>query len=126
MVKRIGTIETLKSLISNSSETLYVRWSRGFSMDNKQGNSRDYANGGSHSGLSAVEIDPDWVEDEKRLARRITEYNFLRMKDPKIGAHIYSGVEVGKDSDGYELIVGIKPVATLTGALVKALVELKG
>lgn len=125
MAKRINTIKALKKLISDDSKTLYVRWSRGFRFDSKQGESRDYQNGGCHAGLSAVEINSDWVEDDKWMARRMTEYLFLRMKDGAINCHIYSGVEVGKDSDSYESITEIEYIATLSNDLVKELMAIK-
>jgi len=124
-MKRINSIKALKEIIGSKGKTLYVRWSRGFAMDSKQGESRDYLNGGTHSGLSAVEINPEWAEDDKWMARRITEYRFLKMKDSLIGCHIYSGREIGKDSDGYESIDGIEHIATLSTALIEKLLEIK-
>ena len=124
-MKRTNGIKALKKLIGNTDGNLYVRWSRGFAKDLKQGRSRDYLAGGEHAGLSAVKIDPEWSTDEKWLARRMTEYRFLRMKDGLIGCHIYSGREVGKDSDGYESITDISHVATLNNALIDELVEIK-
>ena len=127
MAKRINTIKALKNLISDDSKTLYVRWSRGFRFDSKQGESRDYQNGGTHIGLSAVEVNIYWALEgnEKWMAERVTEYLFLRMKDAAINCHIYVGIEVGKDSDGYESITEIQHIATLSNDLVKELMAIK-
>ena len=127
MAKRINTVKALKNLISSNTK-LYVRWSRGYSFDKKQNVSRDYQNGGTHAGLSAVEVNPYWGLDgnEKWMAERVTEYLFLRMKDGAINCHIYTGNEVGKDSDGYESIENIEHIATLSNELVKELMKIKG
>lgn len=76
---------------------IYVRWSRGPKFDKTP--SRDYANGGSHSGLSAVKIG-NWADEY--MVRRLAEYRFLRMKDSRIRPYIYTGECIGLDSDGYE------------------------
>lgn len=125
MPATIKTIKALKALINNYPSQLYVRWSRGPSLDRKQGQSRDYLSGGTHNGLSAVPVDRDWTTDDKWLARRVTEYRFLKMKDNLIGCHIYSASQVGTDSDGYALIADIKPIANLSGKIVTKLCELK-
>ncbi len=124
MAKRINTITGLKKLIS-SDQVLYVRWSRGSAMDARQGRSRDYASGEQHAGLSAVLVNPDWTQDDVWLAGRVTEYWFLRGKDPLIGCHIYAGIVVGTDSDGYQSISDVTHVATLAGKLVEQLLGIK-
>ncbi|HVJ68863.1 MAG TPA: DUF6098 family protein [Caulifigura sp.] len=109
--KTIKTPEEIQALLVANPGRVFVRWSRGPAMDRKQGQSRDYQSGGSHSGLSAVQIDEDWFgytrehqPNEWYLRRRLREYGFLRMKDSKIRCWIMVGQIVGKDSDGYESI----------------------
>jgi len=82
-----------------NGESIFVRWSRGPRFDTKP--SKDYQSGAIHSGLSSVKIGP-WADEY--LERRLKEYRFLQMKDPKIKAYIYKAQEIGLDSDGYELI----------------------
>ena len=126
MAKRITSIESLKKIIASEDGNMFIRWSRGFAMDSKQGSSRDYQNGSTHNGLSASQINKYWADDEVWMAKRVTEYFFLRMKDSKIGCHIYTGNVVGLDSDGYESITNITHVATLSGDLVLELMRIKG
>ena len=64
MAKRITTVESLKKLISSEDGNMFIRWSRGFAMDSKQGSSRDYQNGSTHNGLSASQINKYWADDE--------------------------------------------------------------
>jgi hypothetical protein len=63
--------------------------------------SRDFVAGSTHAGVSAVEIG-NWGDEY--LKRRLREYDFLRMKDPKIRPYLYSGKQIGIDSDGYALL----------------------
>lgn len=124
-MKRINSMTALKKIISRQPGS-FVRWSRGPAMDARQGRSRDGQSGEAHAGLSAVSINPEWVTDEAWMARRVTEYRFLRLKDPRIGCHIYAGQVVGEDSDGYESISSIVHIGTLSNALISKLVEIKG
>lgn len=126
MAKRITTIEALKKLIASEQGNMFIRWSRGFAMDSKQGVSRDHQSGSVHSGLSAVEVNSDWATDDVWMAKRVTEYFYLKMKDSKIGCHIYTGEIVGTDSDGYESITNITHVATLSRELTIELMQIKG
>ena len=126
MAKRITTVEALKKLISSENDNMFIRWSRGFAMDSKQGSSRDYQNGSTHNGLSASLVNKYWAEDDVWMAERVTEYFFLKMKDQKIGCHIYSGDIIGTDSDGYESITNISHIATLSSDLVLELMRIKG
>jgi len=124
-MKTIKTISNLKKIITESQDTLFVRFSRGPAKDMKQKNSRDYLNGGIHEGLSSVQIEKDWVLEDNWLARRITEYNFLKMKDNLIGCWIYTGKRIGEDSDGYDLITNINCIAKVHNQLVSHLVDIK-
>ena len=126
MAKRITTIEALKKIIASEQGNMFIRWSRGFAMDSKQGISFDYANGLSHNGLSASQVNKYWADDAMWMAERVTEYFFLRMKDSKIGCHIYAGTKVGEDSDGYESITDIAHIATISNDLVLDLMKIKG
>ena len=126
MAKIINSMAQLKKLIDDSEYAVYARWSRGFAKDSKQGASRDYLSGETHAGLSAAEVNPAWLSDDAYLARRVTEYIFLRTKDEKIGCHLYEGVECGKDSDGYPSITKIEHVATLSNAFVEKLMAMRG
>lgn len=96
-MKQISAREIEK--IYDEGVPLYVRWSRGPRYDKKP--SRDYVSGSAHSGISAVKIGY-WADEY--LIRRLDEYSFLRIKDKKINAYIYTGEECGQDSDGYELL----------------------
>jgi hypothetical protein len=91
--------DQIMALQDAGNRKLYVRWSRGPEFDARP--SRDYANGGEHSGLSAV-----WIDYWERaiLVSRLKEYEFLRIKDVEIAAYIYQAEELGKDSDGYASI----------------------
>jgi len=123
-MKRIATLDALKKIIA-MTPGLYVRWSRGPKYDKRA--SRDYLTGGTHAGMSAVCVDPEWASDDKWLARRVVEYRFLKMKDPAITCYLYAGAEVGTDSDGYSSIAtDAKCVAKLTEDLIERLVELRG
>lgn len=103
IVKTLRTLAAVRQIAEQSDGRAFVRWSRGPALDRKQGKSRDYANGGAHAGLSASQIDcSDW--SDAKLARRVKEYRFLRLKDERINAYLYIGEIVGEDSDGYESI----------------------
>lgn len=103
MDKQITTSEIM-ALQDAGIRNLYVRWSRGPECDTVP--SRDYVNGGSHVGLSAVLID-FWERDI--MVRRIKEYEFLRIKDTGIEAYVYQADPIGIDSDGYaSLPIGSK------------------
>ena len=123
MGQTIKTLSALKDIIGTPD--LYVRWSRGPRLDAKQGMSRDYQAGCTHSGLSAVPVESDWTDDDRYLSSRMTEYRFLRLKDERISCHLYCADRVGTDSDGYALIKDIKPVAKLSEKLIAELVILK-
>jgi len=96
-MKKISSKEIEK--LYDQGINVYIRWSRGPKYDRRP--SRDYLRGRFHAGLSAVKIG-NWTGDY--LTRRLAEYRFLRLKDHRINPYIYRGVEVGLDSDGYELI----------------------
>jgi hypothetical protein len=102
IMRTLGTLAEAEKLIDDYRERgidIYIRWSRGKGYDNRP--SRDYANGGQHTGLSASKIG-NWGGEY--LLRRLTEYRFLRIKDNKIRGYLVTGKQVGLDSDGYELI----------------------
>lgn len=124
-MKQIKTIKALKKNIEQSENAIYVRWSRGPAKDKKRGYSRDYVTGNNHNGLSSVLIEKEWLSDDKWLARRITEYNFLRLNDNKIACWIYEGKRVGTDSDGYDLIIDINCIAKINNNLSEQMIELK-
>ena len=114
--KNTKTYEQLISALDKYKENpIYVRWSRGNKYDMKEGAvSRDFAAGGTHSGLSAVPFDPSSPDAAKYLA----EYQFLRMKDPKIKPHFYHGNVKGTDSDGYPSIEPTKYLGTVDNKMV--------
>lgn len=102
-MKILRTIEAVRKVAVHAEGAAFIRWSRGPAKDRKQGMSRDYASGGRHIGLSASQIDcADW--SDAKLARRVREYRFLRMKDSAINCYLYIGRRLGADSDGYESI----------------------
>lgn len=121
---KIKNIAELKILIGLDTRELYVRWSRGFVQDKKLKHSTDYQSGKVHAGLSAVRINPDWASDDQWLARRITEYSFLRVKDHRISCHIYSAKKIGIDSDGYDSITNIEHVASVSDKVISELRDL--
>lgn len=92
-------IEKMWDEFTEKNISIFIRWSRGPEYDTNP--SRDYQSGNIHSGLSAVKIGA-W--EGEYMERRLQEYRFLRMKDEKIMPYIYTGEEIGLDSDGYELI----------------------
>ena len=122
----IATFQALRATVETATGDLYIRWSRGAALDRKAKVSRDYVAGQAHVGLSAVQINADWATDDKWLARRVAEYRFLRLKDARIGCHIYCAKRVGADSDGYDLITEIEPIATVDGNVIIQLVALVG
>lgn len=82
---------------------IYVRWSANEAHDLTPGAvSRDYLSGGQHAGLSAVPIDA--TTHPVDIAKKLAEYNFLRMDNPGATPKIYIGKLVGRDSDGYASI----------------------
>lgn len=97
-IKSITTDEIMK-LQDEGIRNLFIRWSRGPKFDKTP--SRDYVSGKMHEGVSAVPID-FW--EKPIMNRRLKEYEFLRIKDPKIAPYIYKGTPVGVDSDGYALL----------------------
>ena len=88
---------------------VYVRWTVDPKFDMKDGaRSRDYVSGETHEGLSAVEISSS--DHPVDIASALSEYIFLRMKNPKIRPVVYAAERVGTDSDSHALI---KPSAVL-------------
>jgi hypothetical protein len=103
-----GAQEFVKQVerLSEQHGKIYARWSSSEAHDLAPGSiSRDYANGGQHYGLSAVPIDS--TTHPVDIAKRLAEYNFLRMNDKSVYPRIYTGKSVGVDSDGYDSITGV-------------------
>ena len=98
-------------------EEWFVRWSRGINADKKSPNSKDYATGEMHQGLSSV----PWPSNESlgKKLKSISEYMFLRLKDPKIRPYIYKAKQIGTDSDGYSLISEISLKAEFSDRFIK-------
>lgn len=123
IIAGMKTIKTEKQLAKaiSEGEGNFIRWSRGQRLDKSRGGSRDYSSGSEHGAFSAVPINPDWANDQEWMARRVGEYGFLRMKDPKISPYIYSGKKVGTDSDGYDLISDIDAKYRIDPSLIDSL-----
>jgi len=95
----ISQIESL----AEQHGSVYVRWSPTSARDlSGPQNSRDFVAGTTHDGLSAVEITGDMHPVD--IAKRVSEYGFLRMQDARSVPRVYLGDRVGTDSDGYALI----------------------
>ena len=113
--KKVSTIDQARDAIQDRKKLFFVRWSRDPKHDLKKGaRSRDYVTGQVHEGLSAVNITPDMPPH--RLARALTEY-----ASPGLWPHIYSGRQVGTDSDGYPSISDLDHVGSLSPELVSNL-----
>ncbi len=93
--------------LSEAHGKIYARWSGSEAHDLTPGAvSQDFVSGGRHAGLSAVPI--DGTTHPIDIAKRLAEYNFLRMNNPKVAPRIYAGKQVGVDSDGYASIAPSK------------------
>lgn len=89
--------------LSEDNGKIFARWSASEAHDMTPGAvSQDFVSGGRHAGLSAVPI--DGTTHPVDIAKSLAEYNFLRMNDPKVTLRVYSGKQVGVDSDGYASI----------------------
>lgn len=112
---KLSTLDQIHDAIKDDKKSFYVRWSRDPKHDLKKGaRSRDYVTGQVHEGLSARDITPDMPPH--RLARALTEY-----ASPGLWPHIYSGKQVGTDSDGYPSISDLDHVGSLSPQLVTSL-----
>lgn len=99
---------------------VYIRWAAGADFDLATGAlSRDYVSGETHNGLSAVEITADTHPAD--IARALSEYMFLRMKDGAIKPRVYLGERIGTDSDAHALIKPSKLLYSPGDAVVRAI-----
>ena len=97
--KAVSDIEKL----AEEHGKVYVRWTVDPKYDmSENANSRDYVSGETHNGLSAVEISAE--DHPADIASALSEYMFLRMKNPKIRPVVYKAERVGTDSDSHALI----------------------
>lgn len=122
-METIGSFQKIIGLskkAEENGETMYVRWSRGPKLDKEMGSSMDYTSYQRHQGLSAQPVRHD---DPELAAQMIHEYKFLRRKDDKIFAWIFTGRQNGVDSDGAPTIDAnsIKPVGKISETLLKKL-----
>lgn len=124
-MKLINTFAEILQLAEQGK--LYVRWSRGPAMDKKQGHSRDYVSGSTHSGLSCQSATPDYdymrTVAHARLAMMLVEYSFLQRKDSKIYGWLFRAEENGRDSDNAPTVdaATIVPVGKMSQELVSKL-----
>jgi len=114
-MKTINKISEIIELAQN--QIVFVRWSRGYEMDKKQGRSLDQVTHRYHNGLSAQNIHGD---DPKLLAQTLPEYRFLRRKDSKIYCWLLTGTRNGTDSDGCPTIDSetITPLGRVSESLI--------
>ena len=116
----VSNIDSVRKLIDDNGGEIFIRWSGGANYDLNEGaSSRDYLNGSSHAGLSAVPLTSDMSDHE--IAKYIGEYSFLRLKDKNIAPHFYAGEKVGEDSDGYPSIKPSSHLGTVSKELVSDL-----
>ena len=121
-VPKKKTVAALRDLIeAHKDEDIFVRSSSGPSYDRKQGRSMDYQTHTFHKGLSAVKIDPEWInKTDGELLSRLAEYGHrppIKGKEQKLW--IYKAKQVGTDSDGYDSITDIEPIGVIDNALVR-------
>jgi len=121
------TIDDIERL-SEKYGKVYIRWTADPKYDlKKDANSRDYVSGETHNGLSAVEVSSD--DHPVDIADSLSEYMFLRLKDPKIKPVVYRAERVGTDSDGHATIrpieVLMQPGADVLGAIDNNFAEIK-
>lgn len=99
---------------------VFVRWSPTSERDLQGGQvSRDFVSGGTHAGLSGVEIDANTHAVD--IAKALAEYGFLRMQDPASVPRIYTGERVGTDSDGHASFKATALAAETPRAVVEAI-----
>ena len=117
----MNTVSDFNEIMDSArSSRLFVRWSRGYVMDKKQGASLDQVSGNRHNGLSCQEVHAD---RPSLAAQMIVEYRFLQRKDPAIHAWLFRAEVNGKDSDGAPTVDArtIVPVGYVAESLVKSL-----
>lgn len=109
----IRSIGDLRAAIDENGGKLYVRWSAGPKYDMKPGAvSRDYQNGATHDGLSALELTNDLSDWE--LNKWLIDYSYLIDKNrAQTSPHIYAAERIGRDSDGGPTIRPTKHVGGL-------------
>ena len=106
--------------LADEHGTIYIRWSPTIERDLTPNSvSRDFVSGQVHSGLSAVEITDSMRSVD--IAKRLSEYGFLRMQDPKSVPHVYLAENVGTDSDGYASIRPTKHLLTADKTVVASI-----
>ena len=107
MAKTITTVDALRALLAEHPGRVFVRWSAGCRQDRRQqrrhGGSFDCRDRVYHQGMSAVRVDPDWLEDDTYLRRRMSEYRGLALV---YGYRCWLLVadQMSVDSDGYETV----------------------
>ncbi|HAI60123.1 MAG TPA: hypothetical protein DCM32_09650 [Xanthomonadaceae bacterium] len=100
-VRFVSEIEAL----AEKHGRVYIRWSPSAKGDlSGSQQSRDFQSGATHAGLSAVEVTGDMHPVD--IAKRLSEYGFLRMQDRRSAPRVYLADRTGTDSDGY---ASVKP-----------------
>ena len=122
----IADLDELSTLVQNSppDEELYVRWSRGPSVDlsgsNEDGQtSRDSLTGVPLPGLSAnpLAVEQWWGDRSVRLwvARRLYDYRHLRdLRGPGVRPWVLIGDLCGRGPDNEPLVSCRRPVAWIS------------
>lgn len=121
-MKTINTLDELTSYIKSTDANLYVRYCAHPRKDIGRGASQDHVTGQWHDGLSAENLVSDiWERGHRRYtAMQVASYSYMRFQGLKgTKAYIFSGSEVGRDSDNAPLIADAKIVAILSDECVE-------
>lgn len=136
-IREIDNFDDIYDALRASDEPAFIRWSAGPEYDMRTGAaSMDYSSGQKHAGLSALEIDRDYLPDadagmssllyaDQNLFRTARDYSYLQgggygdINRP----HILFGQKVGFDSDGAPSIVPSRYFGTLSSRIQDMLMD---
>lgn len=125
-MRTIKTFAQLMTLVSETTGTLYVRYSRGPQVDARSNyTSRNHAAGRAEAGLSVERLTPpsDWPGSaEEYVIMQVASYCYLLGQgDRGTRGWIMTATEVARGSDNEALVTDVTPVAWLDTDLVNAL-----
>ncbi|MBQ0863542.1 DUF6098 family protein [Streptomyces smyrnaeus] len=108
------TLDAVTDLVAGR-RSLYVRWSRGPSVDLQRASSMDDLTGVRMPGLSASPLDVEgwWGDRPTRVwvARRLYDYSHLpRVKDSRTRPWVLRGQEMGRGPDNEPLVRAVRPL----------------
>jgi Family of unknown function (DUF6098) len=124
----VRTLDELAELVRrHTSDTLFVRWSRGPAEDladprPERQTSRDALTGVVLPGLSAnpLAVEPWWGDRSLRLwvARRLYDYQHLRdLRGPGVRAWVLAGTQTGRGPDNEPLVICHRPLAWIADSV---------